>query len=703
MRMRRAYGSAILAVLAFLGAAAGAASVSRAAEPGVSIVVDGRRVNADPPPFIADGRTLVPLRALFEALGATVDWSEETRTVTAALGPRWVQVGVDRRLACLAPGCAEAALLDVPARITEDRTFVPLRFLATALGASVRWDGAARTVYVEAASGAAQGLERPVTIASLRPGQVVTGPVDLQMAVAGSPPAGAAEIRYLLLDPRTGRGPVVARGTALTATYRWLPDPAHEGLRLLAGIAYDSSGRFLAGDVIPVRVAVRPQVSIAGLSGAEPVQGTVSMAVNLNFVATHVRYDLADQETGAVAALAEADPEGPFRWTPRLADNGFRTVRAIAYDRLGQAYASEPVPVTIAVARRLALTGLAAGKAVERPVTLGIDANFAVREVRYVLRDPAWGAEEVLARVSGTARHRWLPAPAQAGRRQVVAVVTDDLGQEHASVPVSVEVRGDPALFLETVGPKQVLAGKVALRSMANVPLAAIEYQLYDPATGSTRRIAGGADAAAAYEWTPAEGDAGSWQLRAAGTTPAGEQVVGEAVPVRVHVGQLFGSQPVVEKGRFQDLAAGLARPALVRTGMSAALQVAQAILETGWGQSSPVDKYTGTVSHNLFGIKGKGSAGSVTSNTWEEYNGVAYRVDAPFRAYQSVEESWDDHKRLLLTSSRYEPFRAVMHDGTRGAWALRRAGYATDSRYPVKLIDIMKRYDLFALDDLEP
>jgi flagellum-specific peptidoglycan hydrolase FlgJ len=136
------------------------------------------------------------------------------------------------------------------------------------------------------------------------------------------------------------------------------------------------------------------------------------------------------------------------------------------------------------------------------------------------------------------------------------------------------------------------------------------------------------------------------------------------------------------------------------KTGMSAALQTAQAILETGWGQSTPVDKYTGQISKNLFGIKGSGPAGSVTSNTWEEYNGVSYRIDAEFRAYNDPQESWADHKDLLLTRDRYSPFREVMHDSTQGAWALRRCGYATDSKYPLKLIDIIKRYGLEALDN---
>ena len=67
-------------VLAFAVAAVLSINAAGAA----SLVVDGAQVQADVPPMIVDGRTLVPVRALFESLGATVDWDDATQTVTAA-------------------------------------------------------------------------------------------------------------------------------------------------------------------------------------------------------------------------------------------------------------------------------------------------------------------------------------------------------------------------------------------------------------------------------------------------------------------------------------------------------------------------------------------------------------------------------------------------------------------------------------------
>ncbi|PKM70365.1 MAG: hypothetical protein CVU93_02445 [Firmicutes bacterium HGW-Firmicutes-18] len=119
-------------------------------------------------------------------------------------------------------------------------------------------------------------------------------------------------------------------------------------------------------------------------------------------------------------------------------------------------------------------------------------------------------------------------------------------------------------------------------------------------------------------------------------------------------------------------------------------------------GQSLPVDKYSGKFSYNLFGIKGSSTNGSVISNTWEVYNGITYRVDANFRAYNNVQESWDDHKGILLNLDRYKPFRDVMYHSSLGAWAIRRAGYATDPLYPLKLMELIDQHNLKELDRIK-
>lgn len=106
---------------------------------GIAVFIDGKRIYFDVPPRLEEGRTLVPLRAFFEALGATVDWQEERKTVVAAKGNRSVELPVGA-FSALVNG--EELSLDVPAKIVEGRTLVPLRFVGEALGAEVQWDPA---------------------------------------------------------------------------------------------------------------------------------------------------------------------------------------------------------------------------------------------------------------------------------------------------------------------------------------------------------------------------------------------------------------------------------------------------------------------------------------------------------------------------------------------------------------------------------
>ncbi len=662
----------------------------------VRLVVDGRQLEASPPPKIRDGRTLIPVRLVSEALGASVDWNDEARTVDIAKGDRSVKMWIDNRLVNYK---TSFGICDVPPQIYDSRTFVPLRLVSNALGVSVTWDAADRTVYVDSGTAAAVTPFFNITIPSVTPGQVITGVTELRAGLNGGAPAGAVEVRFLLLDPETGRGPVVARGNNVSGSYQWLPDPFYGGPRALAAIVCDGEGRFLAGGVVPVTVAVAPRVSLTGVTQQQVARDTLSLGVDLNFVAEYVKYEITNQNTGNVITTDKADPQGKYDWTPQLTDNGAFSFRAAAYDRTGQVHYSPPVTVTADVARKLELRGVSAGATVEKPVTLWLSRNFPVSRTEYLLRN-AQGVERILFQAEGYSSYKWFPGPDQAGTWELAARVTDSAGVAYTSNSISVKVPGTARLLLETVGPNQVLTGTVKLKSTANVPLSRIEYQLINPQTGASAIIAGGDNAQAEYSWTPQTYNAGSRQIRAIGVAASG-QIISEAVPVRIYLGKIYEPVPVTEKSKFKDFASQLAAQSQTKTGMSAALQAAQAILETGWGQYTPVDKYTGKLSYNLFGIKGQGPAGSVTHNTWEEYNGVTYRVDAAFRAYHNPAESWTDHKNLLLTADRYAPFRAVMHDSIRGAYALRRCGYATDSQYPVKLINIINQYQLYRLDEV--
>jgi len=92
---------------------------------------------------IVEGRTLVPLRAIFEALGATVEWNGETKTVNSALDKTQIKLTIGDK-ALYKNG--EKVELDVPALIVNNRTLVPVRAVAESFGVEVEWDSKTRTV-----------------------------------------------------------------------------------------------------------------------------------------------------------------------------------------------------------------------------------------------------------------------------------------------------------------------------------------------------------------------------------------------------------------------------------------------------------------------------------------------------------------------------------------------------------------------------
>ncbi len=110
-----------------------------------NIDIDGYTIPSDVAPYIKDGRTLAPVRAILEALGMNVNWDTATRTVTATKDGTSIQVIIDNHIAYIN---GEAKELDVAPEITRDRTFVPVRFFAEALGLTVEWDAYTKTVVI---------------------------------------------------------------------------------------------------------------------------------------------------------------------------------------------------------------------------------------------------------------------------------------------------------------------------------------------------------------------------------------------------------------------------------------------------------------------------------------------------------------------------------------------------------------------------
>jgi flagellar protein FlgJ len=179
-------------------------------------------------------------------------------------------------------------------------------------------------------------------------------------------------------------------------------------------------------------------------------------------------------------------------------------------------------------------------------------------------------------------------------------------------------------------------------------------------------------------------------QMNPAASTPAAAPLPAAAAgaPQRAHEGVEKVSQRQTD---FVTRHQAAAKAAEAQTGIPASFMVSQAAHETGWGRSE-IRNADGSSSFNLFGIKAganwKGKVAEVT--TTEVVGGVARKVTARFRAYDSYADSFADYARLMKESPRYSQVIASAGTAQGFAQGLQRAGYATDPQYADKLTRVI-------------
>jgi flagellar protein FlgJ len=132
-------------------------------------------------------------------------------------------------------------------------------------------------------------------------------------------------------------------------------------------------------------------------------------------------------------------------------------------------------------------------------------------------------------------------------------------------------------------------------------------------------------------------------------------------------------------------------RQAAAAVGVNPLGMLAQAALETGWGQRMPRTA-DGNSSLNLFGVKAGSdwSGARAMADTVEISGGVAKQTRTAFRAYGSIEESVGDFARLLTSSPRYREAVAAGSNAQAYVQSIAKAGYATDPQYANKLNDVL-------------
>ena len=218
-------------------------------------------------------------------------------------------------------------------------------------------------------------------------------------------------------------------------------------------------------------------------------------------------------------------------------------------------------------------------------------------------------------------------------------------------------------------------AAESATAAASNVSAASSSNAVQSATATQTSDAASGASQAAAATTT----------LAAANTDTASNQV---------DLSSLYFSSNAKSQNFIDSVAQG-AINSWTKYGVLPSVTVAQAILESGWGQAA-----LSTQAHNLFGIKGSYNGQYVTMQTREVYNGQSYYIYDNFRKYANNSESVEDHGNFLYSNSRYAN---LLGDQSYASVArkLQSDGYATDPSYASSLIKLVEMYNLTQLDNI--
>lgn len=111
----------------------------------ISVILNGKELSFDQPPYIENGTTMVPMRAIFEALGASVNYDTETKAITATKGSTVIKLFANSDTATV--NGKEVTLMS-PVANKNGTTMVPLRLVSEALGAEVSWDAESKTINI---------------------------------------------------------------------------------------------------------------------------------------------------------------------------------------------------------------------------------------------------------------------------------------------------------------------------------------------------------------------------------------------------------------------------------------------------------------------------------------------------------------------------------------------------------------------------
>ena len=654
----------------------------------LNLIIDGNNVTKSASPIVKNRRTLVPLRFIGEALGKEVLWNNDEKSVTVSDENASFKLYIDSKIIDNSDGTLK--FTDVAPCIVNRKTYLPLRAIAELMNIGVGYDKASSTVTID--SSTYNPVEESTTIVGLMPNQTINTKMNFSFVTNKN----FAKAKLLLLNDKN-EGYIQDVKTSAAETLEFLPSLKDEGNKKLVLALYDANGNLIDAAGAKVNLNVLPRVTYSGVESGGFVQDELKITPDINFIASKMKATISNLTTGKTEVKDNLDPEGEFLFKPSYLDAGSYSIMLSAFDELGREHFGETKTFTMSINPYLNITGVPKDGVISGQVTLNAQRNFDVMRTDYVLRDPLTGQETVIESKSYGAC-KFFPNINDAGQKEVFVRCIDASGKTMESEHKLVLIKGDSKLILEGVAPGGIVHKYVDLNAASNVGVNSVNYYIKNLRTGKTKTIAENVPYGQKFRYNVTKDDEGENEISVTGNQ-IDAFIKGESIKFRIYTGKIYTKQPLMAKDKFLDYTKKIARREFLRTDLSGAITTAQAILESGWGQSVPVDKYTGKFSNNLFGIKGSASNGTVTITTTEVYNNVRYTVDDKFRAYKSADESFRDHTELFFAKKWYTPFRKVMFNDQRGVYAIKRCGYATDPSYPAKLKQIIDKYNLKELD----
>lgn len=139
----------IISLLLVVGLVLSSATLAFANENEISVYVEGQKVSFDVPPQTINDRTMVPIRAIFEVMGATVNWDNATQTAICTKDNTVVKMTLNSKTEYINDVPYE---MDVAPVIVDNRTLAPARYVAEAFGYFVNWDGNTKSVLINKTS-----------------------------------------------------------------------------------------------------------------------------------------------------------------------------------------------------------------------------------------------------------------------------------------------------------------------------------------------------------------------------------------------------------------------------------------------------------------------------------------------------------------------------------------------------------------------